>query len=306
MSDSNDEQAPSDAPSPETASDPAPEAAAAEAPASTTPWSRYLVIGLPIVAVVVAVVWIWWPKWEIKLAINGLHASDGRARAEHITTLKEHADKGLVIEELLDSVQDDDHTFAVRRMCCDLLVEHFNRLSKLNPLLKDGSLHTRAVILTALSYKDYYLKEYVGDPRYRVRETVVEWLRNKDDMTRVYAIQQAVRIKMKEVMPDIRPLIERSGRANVHGTEERDLMIAAAGAVERFGDCGSTTQLLDVVEKDPDYLVRLRFMQVLERAAFRKQPCRGLRRQRRRDRACARSSRGRWATRTTACAWAPC
>ncbi|MDJ0522650.1 MAG: hypothetical protein QNJ90_11335 [Planctomycetota bacterium] len=243
-----------------------------EAPGPSTPWRRYLMIGVPIIAVVVAVVVIWWPKWEIQLAINGLHASDGRARAGHIETLKNHPDRELVIDELLDSVQDDGHTFGVRKLCCGLLVNHFNRLSKLTPLLTSGSLHTRGVILDTLAHQDYFENEFLEDPRYRIRETIVEWLRNDGDTTRMHAVQLASQIRMKEVMPDIRPLMRRSGRTNVHAREERDLMIAAAGAVERFKDCESAATLLEVADKDPDPLVRLRFMQILERTVFRKAP----------------------------------
>lgn len=243
-----------------------------EATHTGSAWRRYLMIGVPIVVIAIAVVVIWWPKWEVQLAINGLHASNGQARAGHIATLKQHPDRDLVIDELLDSVEDEGHTFGVRKQCCDLLVNHFNRLSKLNELLISGSVHTRGVILDTLSHADYFEREYLEDPRYRVRETLVEWLRMDGDMTRMHAIQLASQIRMAEVMPEIRPLIKRSGRSNVHGREERDLMIAAAGAVERFKDCGSAAALIEVAEQDPDHLVRLRFMQILERTVFRKQP----------------------------------
>jgi len=246
-----------------------PETAAA---ATGTPWRRYLMVGLPIVALAVAVIVIWWPRWQVKLAINGLNASAPHARAEHARDLRENADKDLVIEELLDAVADDSRTFAVRKICCDLLVDDFNRISRLNPLLKSGSLHTRGVILASLRIRDFFVKEYIEDPRYRVRETIVEWLRSEGDVTRMYAIQIAVKIKMKEVMPAIRPLLIRSGRAGVLASGERDLMIAAAGAVERFADCESVPVLMEIAEKDTDWLVRLRFMQILDRVAFRISP----------------------------------
>jgi len=241
-------------------------------PPPSTPWRRYLMIGVPIVFVVVAVVVIWWPKWEVQLAIHGLHASDPRARAGHIETLKNHADRDLVIEELLDAIQDDGLSFGVRKICCDLLVDHFNRLTRLNPLLRSGSLHTRAVILDTLSHKGFFEKEYLEDPRYRVRETILEWLRNDGDVTRMHAIQLASKIQMAEVMPDVRPLLRRSNRPNIHEHDERDLMIAAAGAVEKFEDCESASVLLEVAQSDADHLVRLRFMQILERVAFRAEP----------------------------------
>ncbi len=246
--------------------------ASSNAPAAGTPWRRYLMIGLPVIAIVAAVVVILWPQIEIKLAINGLHAQDGRARSSHIETLKTHADRDLVIDELLSSIQDEDHTFGVRAICCNLLIEHFNRLSKVNPLLRSGSLHTRGVILDTLAHKDYFEKEYVEDPRYRVRETIVEWLQSDGDMTRMHAVQLASKIKMTEVMPQLRPLLRRSGKSNVHGRDERDLMIASAGAAERFKDCESASTLLEVAETDADHLVRLRFMQILVRMSFRKQP----------------------------------
>jgi len=230
---------------------------------------RYVWIGVPLVVLVAVFFLLFWPQIQITIAINGLHAHDPVQRRANADFLKDHDDKDLVIGMLLDAVQDDGRSFDVRMICARLLLDHFDRVGKLDQLLRTGSLSTRAAVLKTLSVKAYFMTTYAEDPSYRVRETVTEWLKVPGDVTRVYAIQMAVKLKMQERLPEIRPLLTRSGAKNVHAREERDLMIAAAGALKHFGVCDAVPEILRMAATDPDPLVRLRFMQFADEMAFR-------------------------------------
>ncbi len=262
---------------PETSPD-APPAAPAPAPAPAArepaaPWKRYAGI-LGVVVLALGVLWlVFGERVRMGLHISGLHSNDGRTRAAHVKALKEHPNKDLVIDLLSDAVSDSSNSFETRRMCADLLVRHFNRLSVLETKLRDaGDVMTRGVILRSLMVQPYFDDQIATDPSFRVHDTIDAWLKRENDVTRSNAIQLAVRTDHKEAMPLIRPLIARSGAPMVHKTQERDVMIAAAGAAEHFADCETLPKLMEIGKDDPDLLVRLRFMQILDRSVFRAAP----------------------------------
>lgn len=241
----------------------------ASAPKSRSSMRRYLWIGIPLVLAVAAFL-IWGLRHiEVTIAINGLHAHDPVQRRAHAEVLENYEDKEYVIGRLSDAVQDDDRSFAVRMSCARLLLDHFDRIGKLDQLLRTGSLSTRCVVLATVAHKPYFRKTYVDDPKYRVRETITEWLALDGDVTRFHAIQLAVKLDMDELVPEIRPLLKRSGAANIHTREERDVIIAAAGAMRHFKICDSVPEMLDIATRDGDPLVRLRLMQMVDEMSFR-------------------------------------
>jgi hypothetical protein len=256
---------------------PTPGSPASGKPASS-PLKRYLKIGLPILVLGAIAFYFLFPRIELTIAINGLHALDPRARGANAEKLKTYPDRDLVVDMLVDAVQDDDRSFEVRLICARMLIDPFERISRLDALLKSGDLSTRAAVLKALSLKPYFQRTYVDDPGYPVRETVAEWLAREGDLTRFHAIQMAVKLDMREQLPAIRTMLNRSGSAAVHAQEERDVIIAAAGAMRHFGVCDAVPDILSVARSDPDPLVRLRFMQVADDMSFRNDrevPCPG-------------------------------
>lgn len=262
-----------DTPTPET---PAPEAVSADAtaPSGGSSLKRYaLILGVIILALGVVAV-LYGPTFMVDRDIRGLHSIDPKIRRAHLDALKNHEDKELVIERLTAHVQDEKIDFEVRRMCADLLHRHFNRLAILEGLLRDdaSSIHTRGAVLRSLMIEPYFLDQIVTDPDFRVLDTLKAWLALEGDMTRMHAVQIAVRADFDEVMPLIRPLLARSGASMVNPRRERDLMIAAAGAVERFADCETLPVLMDGARSDADLLVRLRYMQIVDRTVFRTVP----------------------------------
>ena len=261
------EPSPNDAPESQ-----APEAETpAKAPAA--PWKRYAFI-LVAVLILLGVGWlVLGERFQAKLHVTGLHSNDGRTRAAHVKALKEHPNKDLIIDLLTDAVQDGGNAFEVRRMSADLLHRHFNRLSVLERMLRTSDdVLTRGVILRSLMAEAYFKDQILTEPEFRVYDTIDAWLKRDNDLTRMNAIQLAVRADHKDAISLIRPLLRRTGAPMVQKQQERDLMIAAAGAVEAFKDCGSLPEMLEIAKADGDRLVRLRFMQILDRAVFRTNP----------------------------------
>ena len=242
------------------------------APPPKPTWLRYVKIGVPLVLVLGILILVFWSRIEIGLAINGLHAGDPEARRAHIERLKTHPERELVIGSLTDAAQDDGKAFDVRVQCVGLLNRHFNRLGVLEGILRKGSLSSRAVVLTVLGPEPFFAEQIAGNPDLRVSETLLDWLRQDGDMTRMHAVQLAKRIELLEALPLIRPLVRRSARGNVQAQNERDLMISAASALVDFKDCDSLAALLPLAKSDEDPLVRLRFMQVLDRGVFQESP----------------------------------
>jgi hypothetical protein len=189
-------------------------------------------------------------------------------RREQIEALESHEDRELVNRMLLRAVEDEDNTFDVRQTCAGLLVKR-QRLGQLDDALRTGSLHTRGVILRTLSRESFFRTTYVDDPSFRARETVREWLAQQGDLTRSHAIQLAILMGLDDAMPLIRPIVAQPTPPTLHPAARRELIIAAASAVERFRDCESLPQVAALAESDPDHLVRLRCMQSVDRTAFR-------------------------------------
>ena len=256
-------------PAPETT----PETTPPAPPPAASPVKRYAVILVLVLAALGAGWLVFGERIQVGLHISGLHSNDGRTRAAHVQALKDHPDKDLVIELLTDAVSDGSKAFETRRMCADLLLRHFNRLSVLETTLRESDdVMTRGVILRSLMVQPYFVDQIATDPAFRVPQTIDAWLQRENDVTRSNAIQLAVKADHKGAMPLIRPLIARSGAAMVHMNQERDVMIAAAGAAEHFADCETLPRLMDIAKDDPDLLVRLRYMQIIDRSVFRDAP----------------------------------
>ena len=242
---------------------------AASSSAPSNPAKRYLKIGIPLVLGLLIFYFFALPWIEITVAISGLNSHDARARGANVEKLKNYEDKDYVIDMLADAVRDDGREFDVRLICAGLLLDHFDRINLLDDMLKTGDLTTRAVVLKTLSIKPFFQNTYADDPSYRVRETVSEWLARDGDITRYHAIQLAVKLDMREHLDAIRKLLPRSGAPNVQLRQERDLVIAAAGAMKVWGVCEAVPEILAAAPKDPDSLVRLRLMQVADDMTFR-------------------------------------
>ena len=233
---------------------------------------RYVLIGGILVVVVAVVFFVIWPDLRITLAINGLNSTNPKERQGKIRELQEHEDVERVSAHLLDAVLDEDRTFEVRRTCANILLKR-NRLPDFERVLKTGSLGARGVALSALKHESYFQDTYVDDPAYKVRETVLEWLRRDGDTSRSEAIQLAKQLNMEEAVPLIRPLIRRPEAQNVHELSARRVMLAAASALQLFQDCDAMPELAGMAIADPDPQVRLRYMQIVHRAVFQQGQC---------------------------------
>lgn len=233
-------------------------------------WKRYVLIGVPLAVVAGVILLIFWDEIRVRGWINRLSSSDARVRREQLDALRGHEDTDLVDRLLLEAVEDDDKTFDVRSTCARLLLDR-QRLPQLEAAFARGSVETRGLILKAFS-REQWFKKFVEDQGGAVEETVRAWLREGTDRTRSHAIQLAVSLDLSDLMPEIRALLEGQRAANVHPDLQRNLIISAAGAAERFKDCASIPRILELARTHEHPLVRLRTMQVIDRTVFRSKP----------------------------------
>jgi hypothetical protein len=234
-------------------------------------WRRYLLIALPIVAVVCVLVLLFYDRIRIQGYINRLNSSDPTIRREQMDALEGHDDRELVNEMLADAVAEDDSTFSLRITCANLLMR-FQRMAMLEKLFDDtGSVRTRGVVLKVFAHQQWFGK-FVEERQGRVEQTVRDWLARADDPTRSHAIQLAVRLEFDWAMELIAPFLAEAPPANLHPDAKEELLIAAAGAAERFKHCESVPAVVRLTRSSELYLVRMRMLQILDRLAWRKQP----------------------------------
>lgn len=235
---------------------------------------RYALIAIPVFAAVAVFALVFWPKIQLGLWINGLHSDAPEIRRQMRENIKQAAkDDPAVLDQLAEAVADGDRGFNVRQAVVGLLLE-LNRDQVVLKTYERGDLGTRAVILARLQREREFSDYWADDPALKVRETVRAWLAREGDFDRGHAIQIAMQLNMSDSIELIRPMLVRSTDSTVHAEKKRNILIAAAAAVERFGDCGSLGVVADLAEKDPDFLVRMRSLQSLQRAVTaEKSPC---------------------------------
>lgn len=231
----------------------------------------YLVLAAGLIGFLI---WFFSDAQAVRRSINALHSDSQETRKEHLGYLRSHPDKKLVNTALLESVEDGDLAWSVRRMCASELMRR-ERLPDIARLLKGGDLGTRTVVTDVLSDREFFRNTWAPDPAYRVYETLEEWLQDTGNAHRARAIQLAKLLNWSEGLPFIRPLLRRSGRGNADAKQERLAIEAAASAVQKFGDCESLPQLLELARNDVSWKVRMRAMQEVHRMVFKRDICPG-------------------------------
>jgi hypothetical protein len=77
---------------------------------------------------------------------------------------------------------------------------------------------------------------------------------------------------MDQVADKVGPILTEPVDPTIHPRDRRTLLIAAAGAAEKFAQCDSMPRILELARTHPDSLVRLRCMQIAERSMYRVNP----------------------------------
>jgi hypothetical protein len=235
----------------------------ADAAAAPRSWRRWLLFGVPAL-VVVAGVLVWhWPSWQLQRAISDLNSDNPQTResAEKHLRSSGHPD---VNDVLLVAVEDRGNTFDLRRRCATILKQR-NRLSLLDGALRQGDVTTRAVILAVLFREEYFRKTYLEDASFRVRETLLEWLRRDGDEERGVALQIAIAFRVPGTEALLAPLLRRSETLARNPGAVQEILIAAGEAVVQFRACDAAPLVLDLAASDPDDAVRVRSMDAVER-----------------------------------------
>ncbi|MDJ0973876.1 MAG: hypothetical protein QNJ98_05410 [Planctomycetota bacterium] len=239
-------------------------------PPSGSPVKRYTLIAVPIVAAAAAFFLIFWPQIQVGMWINGLHSDEPEIKRQMRENLINGArEDPAVIDQMAAAISDDDRGFNVRQALVGILID-LGRTPKVVSTYENGSLMTRAVILARLQREREFDDYWAKDQSLKVQETIREWLGTSEGSLayeRAHAVQIAMQLEMADTMPMIRPLLVRS-TATVHEDKKRDMLIAASAAVEKFGDCESLPTVFELAQKDPNFLVRVRATQNVDRAAF--------------------------------------
>lgn len=237
---------------------------------STSAIKRYALIAIPLFAAVAAFFLIFWPRIEVGLWINGLHSDAPEIRRQMRKNLLDGAreDPG-VMDQIQAAIADDDRGFNVRQALVGILID-LGRTPLVLAAYEDGSLMTKGVILARLQREREFNDYWAKDQSLKVPETIRSWLGTTEGALaheRAHAVQIALQLEMRDTMPLIRPMLTRS-TANIHEDKKRDMLIAACAAVEKFGDCESLPAVEALAQDDPNFLVRVRAIQNVDRAAF--------------------------------------
>jgi HEAT repeat protein len=220
-----------------------------------------VVLGVLAVVVVGAVVLLFVvPPMQRASRIGALtEAEDANFRA-----LVASDDEGLDAA-LEKALFDDSRSFRNRVGVAKLLLRRRAGFAPVERALRDPDLSTRTAALAALHTRDFFHKQILPDPSYRVQETVLEWIRREGDPSRRRALilLQTPALKTPEALPAIRRMIAPAAPGTTFSKEESDLRRAAVDALRGYVDCEAADDLLAVAKGDPEPVTRLRAVQAL-------------------------------------------
>jgi HEAT repeat protein len=212
-----------------------------------------------------------WPALQVRLWISSLHSDDPAAIQAAERGLTQSGRQG-VNDALFGVLVDPGASFAVRVRTGRILLDRIQGVDRVGEAVLRPDLTERTAALAALGERDYF-QRYVDDERFRVRETVLDWLRRDDDLTRTAAIELAKKMALEEASPLIRPLIRVTHPAT-RSTQEAALVREAMRAVDALEDCEAVPLLRTVAETEPSDDVRWVALDLLERVTRgRDAPC---------------------------------
>jgi HEAT repeat protein len=194
------------------------------------------------------------------------------ARVRDVTEAEDANFRALVASDdpgldaaLEEALFDGSRSFRNRVGVAKLLLRRRAGFPPVERALRDPDLSTRVAALAALHTRDFFHKQVLPDPSYRVRETVLEWVRREGDTSRRRALVllQTPALKTPEALPAIRKMIEPVPPGTTLSKEESDLRRAAVDALRNYVDCEAADALLAVAKNDPEPVTRLRAVQAL-------------------------------------------
>ena len=194
-------------------------------------------------------------RGEVDQAVRQLYSDRPETRQAATTTLKEHGDREEVNATLLATLEQPKEAYSVRFTCARLLVD-FEQLPALEPLLQHEELAVRLPVLDVLSRQSYFQKTYVEPGTFGLRDTLRAWLAGEDLPARQEAMRIVRVIGIEDELPQIRAMLVRSDRANVHPMAERQTLQGALKAVSIAKDCESIPAITALLEGDRDPMVR--------------------------------------------------
>lgn len=230
------------------------------APAS---WRRFLLVGIVLALAAGAGVMLFLDTFRLRHMVNQLSSRDMRTQAEARAQLRRSTDPE-VDAVLRDTVADVTHRFGARMACADLLMDR-NRLVLVEELARSADMGTRAVALARLSREDFFLAQVLPDPSFQVPATLRAWLADARMERRHEAVRIALQADLPDLLPLVRPLLDRAVAEGAGRDDAELVLVAAADAVARKADCESVPRVLALAASDPALHVRLRTLEALER-----------------------------------------
>jgi HEAT repeat protein len=219
-------------------------------PASRRRAVRIAVVAGAIVAVLVVVLLVFLPPLRRSARIGALSPAEDVGFREMVGD-----DDPELNAELAEALRDGSRTYRNRVGIAKMLLRR--QPAAVETAVRSGDLDTRVVALSALLTHSSFVPQFVRNPSYRVRETVLEWLRRDGDGTRSTAlvIAQMPDVRSAEVLAAIRRLLA----SDVPAKQRRE----AIDALKNYVDCESAAEIDRIARSDPEPETRLRAMQAL-------------------------------------------
>jgi hypothetical protein len=226
---------------------------------------RKIVIGLVLAALGLGVaLWVFWPSIAWSIWIRGAD------KKEYQGYLIAEQDPDLV-PKIAAGVRDDSLAPSTRVALVRILHTK-SRYQVIDDLLQNGDLSTRTVVLQAEMRQDYFEKTLVVDPRFRVKETLVEWLRRPRDGTRVDAVALSERpaLQSPETRDALRAIVAKPYE---EGPSAGRVRSAAARQLGALLDCESAPALVAMAREDPEPPARMAGLQTVAALAMKEGGC---------------------------------
>ena len=230
---------------------------------------RYLLVALGVVALLLVVMLVIWPRFRTKRWIADLHADNPVTAQAAREKLLESDDPGLN-DVLAATLRDPGTSFRVRVAVGQVLMQR-NRLALVEAALTDSDPAARQAALAILfgqvtkHGEAWFERSYVEPDPAGMRKTIEGWLAQERDASRSHAVRIAAALDMKDLVPAIRELLRPT--AEVGATRQQHRLIEeAAKALIEFADCEGVLRFVPLAKEEPNDLVRLRMVQAVYRA----------------------------------------
>lgn len=176
---------------------------------------------------------------------------NGADRSEYAEKIRAEQDPAI-LSRLEDGMRDADKGDRVRVSCASLLIAK-NRLAVVEAALRDPRLDVRAVALGALGSLKHFQTEYVDNPTYQVKETLLAWISDPRVPGRARGISLLPKtFRLDRALPPELLAVLREALKPSEAVGASDARLAAAGMLAAYKDCAAAPALLALATSEAD------------------------------------------------------